>query len=147
MKRRTIRKSIEINAEPSRIWDTLFRKECIAIWYEAFGKGIIADTDWQVGSKAMFIDERKSGIVGKIVENKPGELLSIIYQGVVENGQEDYVSEEANSVKGSVEAYRISVLDGKGLLSVQCDMEDSYFGYMSTAWDVALQKIKMLSEN
>jgi hypothetical protein len=147
MKRRTIRKSIEINAEAGKIWQTLVRKESIKIWYEAFGKGIVAKTDWQVGSKALFVDEHQCGIVGKITANKPGEMLSIVYQGIVQDGREDYQSEQANNVKGSVEAYRISCSDGKRLLFVQCDMEESYFGYMSNAWDVALEKIKVLSEN
>jgi hypothetical protein len=98
-----------------------------------------------VGSKAMFTDNSGSGIVGRVVENKPNEVLSLEYEGEVVAGVEEYHSEIAKGVKGSRETYRLSEKGDITSLSIECDMAEQYFDYMSAAWDKALEKIKELA--
>ena len=142
----TIKKSIAINAPKEKVWSVLLNDESTRIWYAEFSEGSHADTDWRLGSKAVFTDKSKSGIVGKVIANKPYEVLSLEYEGVVKGGMEDYDSQEARNVKGSRETYKLSARNGDTNLSIECDMGSSYFEFMSSAWDKALQKIKNLSE-
>lgn len=145
MKRETIKKSITINAPKEKVWEVLINDEFTRIWYASFSEGTHAETDWQIGSKAVFTDNSKCGIVGRIIENKPNELISIEYMGVVMDGVEDYDSETANEVKGGVETYHLLENDGNTHLAISCDMGEKYFDTMSLEWDKALQKIKELS--
>ena len=141
-----IQKSIAINAPKEKVWDVLLKDEYTRQWYAEFSEGTHAETDWSKGSKALFTDNNGSGIVGKIVENKKAELLSIEYQGAVENGKEIYDSEMAKAVKGWMESYKLSETNGMTDLTISSDMSEDHFDFMSLAWDKALQKIRGFSE-
>jgi uncharacterized protein YndB with AHSA1/START domain len=143
---KTIKKSIAINASKEKVWEILLKDETTRIWYAEFSEGTHVDTDWNVGSKALFTDNSGDGIIGKIVENKNAELLSLEYQGAIVKGNEDYESDMARSVKGGMEIYNLAEINGVTNLTIACDMDENYFDMMSLAWDRALQKIKALSE-
>jgi hypothetical protein len=147
MKFRKIQKSITINSTKSSVWDVLLKDEYTRIWYAEFCEGTHALTDWKVGSKAIFMDNSKQGIVGQVIDHEYGKLLTLEYEGVVSNGLEDYESNGAQAVKGSIEKYELTGDDGSLILNIECDMADHYFEMMSLAWDKALEKIKILSEN
>ena len=116
------------------------------IWYAEFSEGSHAQTDWQVGGKAVFTDNSCNGIVARIVENKPAELLDLEYTGTLENGKENYESDMAIAIKGSHETYRLNESGGVTHLHIASDMGAQYFEMMSEAWDRALQKVKGLAE-
>ncbi|MES2731590.1 MAG: SRPBCC domain-containing protein [Bacteroidota bacterium] len=143
---KTIKKSISISAPKEKVWDILTNDKFTRIWYAEFSAGSHAETDWKVGSKAVFIDTNKSGMVGKVIASKPGEVLSVEYEGLINAGIEDYESEDAKQVKGGRETYLLSEKDGITNLSIESGMTEQYFESMSLAWDKALQKIKDLSE-
>ncbi len=144
---KTIKKQIDINASKEKVWDVLTKDELNRIWFTEFSEGTTAKTDWQVGSKVIFIDNSGFGIIGKIIENKPGEALSIQYIGVVNNGAEDYESEEAKNIMNSLETYKLSENNGVTHLDVSSDMGEEYFEMMEAGWDRAMEKIKDLAEN
>ena len=143
---KTIKKSIAIHAPKEKVWEVLLKDDYTRQWFSEFSEGTHADTDWSVGSKALFTDNTNSGMVAKIVENKKAELLSMEYLGSVENGKEEYETEMAKAVKGGMEIYKLSENNGVTDLTISCDMGEDYFDMMSLAWDRALQKIKGLSE-
>ncbi len=147
MKFKKIQKLITIKSTKSAVWDVLLKDEYTRIWYAEFCEGTHAITDWKVGSKAIFLDNSKRGIVGKVIAHEYGELLTLRYDGVVSNGVEDYESNGAQAVKGSIEKYDLTGKDGSIVLNIECDMADQYFEMMSLAWDKALEKIKILSKN
>ncbi|HEY0054582.1 MAG TPA: SRPBCC domain-containing protein [Pedobacter sp.] len=146
MKFKKIQKSITISSAKSAVWNVLLKDNYTRIWYAEFCEGTHAITDWEEGSKAIFMDNSKQGIVGKVIAHKYGELLTLEYDGVVSNGVEDYESNGAQAVKGSGEKYELTGKDGSLVLNIECDMADQYFEMMSLAWDNALEKIKILSE-
>ena len=146
MVQQTVKKSIEINAPKEKVWDILLQDNFTRIWYAAFSEGSHAETDWQLGSKAVFTDNSGCGIFGEIVENKTAEVISIEYQGEVVNGEEVYTSEAAEAIKGSHETYRLSENNGVTKLDISVDMGAEYYEMMSKAWDEALAKIKELAE-
>ncbi len=141
-----IEKTIEINATKEKVWDVLVKDEFNRQWYAEFSEGTRAQTDWKEGSKVRFIDNSNSGIVGRIVENKPLESIVIEYEGEVKNGLDDLESDGAKAMKGVRESYKLSEKNGLTILDAYCDMDESYYDMMKEAWDKAAVKIKQLAE-
>ncbi len=141
-----IKKSIDINAPKEKVWEVLLKNEYIEKWYKAFGEGIIADTNWQLGSKAVFKDSKGSGLIGKIAERKDNEIISIEYSGMLINGKEDFESAEAKNMKGGHETYKLSEKDGVTHLDTEFNMDEKDFQMMSDLWEKALRIIKDLAE-
>jgi uncharacterized protein YndB with AHSA1/START domain len=146
MKKQTIKKSIKINAPREIVWKVLLDEEYTRAWYGEFSEGSHAQTDWQVGSKAIFSDNSHCGLIGKVIANKPFELLSVEYTGQIVDGVEDYDSDVAKDVRGGLETYRLSGENGITHLAIECDMGEDFFEIMAQAWDRALQKIQQLTE-
>jgi hypothetical protein len=63
-------------------------------------KGSYAVTDWNVGSKALFLSPQGEGMVSRIVAHRPNEFLSIEHLGIVKNGVEDTKSEAVKAWAG-----------------------------------------------
>lgn len=146
MKMKAINKSIEINASKEKVWDVLIKDELLRVWYKEFMEGAYADTDWKEGSKVSFVDGNGMGMVGKVVTNDPYKTLSVELTGFLANGKEDYESEGAKAVKGSMETYRLSEKGDMVLLEIETGMGEDYYDQMSAAWDRALKVIKELAE-
>jgi len=142
----TIKKTIIVNTPKEKVWTVLFQDNFTRIWFAAFGEGVYADTDWQLGTKARFMDSKGDGIMGTVIVNRLHEALSLEYDGFIKAGSEDYESEGAQAVKGTRETYRLSENHGSTQLTITSDMAEEYFDVMSAAWDNALEKIKELAE-
>ncbi|MBC7915105.1 MAG: SRPBCC domain-containing protein [Pyrinomonadaceae bacterium] len=143
-----IKKSIEITATKEKIWEVLLQDKFTRIWYAEFSEGTYAETDWKLESKVVFKDATNCGLIGKIVVNRPFEVISVEYTGILTNGIEDTKSSDAKSMSGGRETYRLTEIGTNTTqLNIECDMAEEYFGMMSAAWDKALEKIKNLSEN
>jgi uncharacterized protein YndB with AHSA1/START domain len=145
---RKIKKSIELNATPQKVWAVLTEDANTRKWYSAFNEGSRAITTWEKGSKAVFTDEEgKGGIVGFIAENEPGKLLVIEYTANLVNGVEDYDSDTAKKFIGAREMYTLTEAGGKTRLDIELDMDNDFFDFMDGAWDKALEIFKALAEN
>ncbi|MBC7488280.1 MAG: SRPBCC domain-containing protein [Cytophagaceae bacterium] len=144
---KTIYQSITIEASKEKVWSVLFEDHYSRLWYAEFSPGTHAVTDWKEESKALFIDDKGDGLLGKIIVNKPYEKLSIEYQGEVRKGIEDANSPAAQVLKGGLETYTLVEEDRKTLLSIAGDMSDDYFDVMFASWTQALKKIKELAES
>src|SRR6187402_26865 len=127
MQLKTINKTINIYAPKEVVWEVLINDEYNVQWYNAFSEGTHADTDWEVGSKAIFSDSSNAGIVGRIIVNDPFEALAIEYEGIVKDGIEDYESQLATEIKGSLEVYKLTVEGGITQLDIACDMGEDYY--------------------
>jgi uncharacterized protein YndB with AHSA1/START domain len=143
---KTITKSIFINAPKSKVWEVLISDQYTPEWYSVFSEGSHVETDWQVGNKAVFSDASGGGMVTRIIENKPEEMLSLQYIGLVKNGKEDVTSAEAAKYAGGKETYSLFELNNGTQLDVSSDMTEEIFNEMSATWDKALDKVKQLAE-
>ena len=141
-----IKKTLELNASKEKVWNVLTKDEFTTQWFKEFSEGTRAESDWQEGSKITFLDAKKDGIIGVISTYRPFDKLEYTYNGVAYNGQEDYESDAALSVKGFKESYVLKEANGKTVLDLESEMSEDYFQQMSEAWDRALQVIKKLSE-
>jgi len=140
-----IHKTIMIAAPKEKVWNVLVEDELNRLWFAEFSAGSHAITDWIEGHKVIFTDDSNSGIIGKIIEKHPYEMLSIAYDGIYRNGEEDFDSADAQNVKNSYEKYFLNETDGVTTLSIECDMGEQHYEMMSAAWDKALVKIETLS--
>ncbi|UKJ07664.1 SRPBCC family protein [Solitalea lacus] len=146
MEKLVIRKSIEIKAPKEVVWDVMLLDKFTRQWYSAFSEGSYAESDWTLGSKARFLDQSGQGMVGKIVANDPSRIISIEYEGVINNNVDDYDSEAAKAVKGGMETYRLIEKDGITTLFIESDMTEELYEMLSVLWDQALLKVKELAE-
>ncbi|MBC3542256.1 SRPBCC domain-containing protein [Rufibacter sediminis] len=146
MENTTIKKEIAIKAPRARVWEVLLNDEFNRVWLAAFSEGSHAVTDWKLGSKVIYQDASACGMVGMIVQHTPPEVLSVEYEGLLVNGEEDTQSDDAKAVQGGLETYQLLPMASGTQLLIESDMSPEYFDMMSAAWDVALLKIKELSE-
>jgi uncharacterized protein YndB with AHSA1/START domain len=143
--------NIEINASREKVWDVLFGEETYPLWTTAFSEGSKVETDWQKGSKALFIDQSNRGMVSRIAENVPNEYMSIEHLGMYDNGAEDFESEEVKRWAGAKENYTLTDLGGKTNLHIFMEMEESeenkqMIEMFAGMWPKALAKVKELAE-
>lgn len=137
---------IEIDAPKEKVWNVLLGETTYPKWTAPFAEGSRAVTDWQVGSKALFVNAEGDGMISKIAEHIPNEYISIHHLGMYMNGVEDYDSEEIKKWNGAQENYKLSVKDGKSLLSVELDTTEEHKSYFEETWPKALEKVKELAE-
>lgn len=134
---------IDINASAEKVWDMLWGKDSYPVWAAIFAEGSKAETDWQKGSKALFLDSNNEGMVSRIADNIQNEFMSIEHLGMIKGGKED-LNHEWSGVK---ENYNLSEKDGKTELVITMDSNEEMLVYFEKTWPKALDKIKLLAEN
>ncbi|MGV3546563.1 MAG: SRPBCC domain-containing protein [Pedobacter sp.] len=137
---------IEIDAPKEKVWDILLGETTYPVWTAPFAEGSRVITDWQIGSKALFVNAEGDGMISKIAEHIPNEYISIHHLGMYMNGVEDYESEEVKKWTGAIENYKLSTKDDKSLLSVELDTTEDHKSYFEEKWPIALEKVKELAE-
>jgi hypothetical protein len=144
--------SIIIKAPVQRVWDTMLGERTYRLWTEAFMPGSHYVGDWSKGSKMLFFapgEKGEMGMVSRINENRPLEFISIEHLGVVREGNEDYIGEEARVWAGAFENYIFREIDGATEVLVDLvgpDAIERYREMFETAWPKALQRLRELAE-
>lgn len=139
----------EIDASPAKAWNILFSDEHYPEWTAAFCTGSHAITDWQQGSKTLFLDDQQRGMIATLDKVVPNEFMSIRCLGEVMDGKEDYDGPGALAVKGALENYTLTKKDGKTLLTVELtggNFSEDIMNFFLTAWPKALADLKELAE-
>ncbi|MEI9809230.1 MAG: SRPBCC domain-containing protein [Bacteroidota bacterium] len=139
--------NIVINATPEKVWKVLWTDDTYRKWTTAFTEGSYAETDWKEGSKVLFLDSNRQGMVSKIAESRPNEFMSFEHLGEVKDGVEDTSSERVKQWAGSHENYTLKKVDGKTELSIDMDINNEFKEMFAKIWPVALDNVKKLSEN
>jgi hypothetical protein len=139
--------SIEIQAPPEKVWETMLGEETYKQWTSAFAADSQVITDWQEGSKAVFGDGKGSGMLSRIEKNVPNRFLSIKHLGMIKNGVEDTESEEVKSWAGALENYTLEEVNGSTNLRIEMDISEAFKDYFIETWPKALAKLKEISES
>lgn len=139
--------SIDIKASKEKVWEVLWGDETYRKWTSAFAEGSHAVTDWNEGSKVLFLDGKGSGMVSKIDSKKQNEFMSFRHLGEVKDGIEDTTSEKVTAWAGALENYALKEANGITSLSVTMDIVDDFKDYFMNTFPKALEQIKILSEN
>ena len=138
--------SIQINAPKEKVWDTMLNKETYEQWTTAFGHPGSYEGDWNEGSDINFLAPNEKGtmdgMLSHVKENRLYEFLSLEHQGVMIDGKES----TDNDWAGALENYTFTEKDGGTEVTVDIDVDDEMVEEFQTAWPLALQKLKELSE-
>lgn len=147
MDKQTIRLSVVIDASPQKVWDVLLQDETYRQWTAVFHPGSYAESDWKTGSRAYFKTPEGDGMISRIVQHEPAQVIVLEHFGVLKDGREDYESEEVKKWQGFKEIYRLSNVNGKTKLTIEQEITPEYYEMFSATWEKALAKVKELSEN
>ncbi len=139
--------TININASRERVWHILWSKGNYESWTSVFSEGSTVVTDWNEGSKILFVDGSGDGMVSKIAEKKPNEYMSFQHLGEIKNGIEDTTSEKVKIWQGSHENYRLTENGDTTTLDVELDISQEFKEYFSNTWPKAMEAIKTLAES
>jgi len=146
MEKVVIEKEIKINAPIENVWEVLTSDEMYRKWTIVFCEGSHFETDWKEGSKVLFKTPLGEGLVSKIIESRPNEIISLEHQGVLFNNEEVFDNEEAEKWKGLKEIYSLSDQDGNTVLKIYQELDKSYEEWSSHTWNMALKILKELAE-
>lgn len=139
--------STTINAPKEKVWNILWDDENYKKWTSVFSPTSYAKTDWNEGSRVLFLDGEGSGMVSKIETKRPNEYMSFLHLGIVNNGVEDTESEKVKGWAGAHENYTLKEHDGITEVLVDIDVNDDFKKYMMDTFPKALEQVKVLSEN
>ena len=135
--------SIEINADPGKIWNALWEENNYRDWAAVFYEGSYYRTDnWEKGGKIMFLAPDGRGIYSTIESLIPNKEVEFKHIGNVLDGKEQALDDEARTWSGTMEKY--SLIEGKNAttLFVEIDVLDEHLEFMQTKFPDALDRIK-----
>ncbi len=135
-----------INASKEKVWNALWDNENYKKWTAAFSEGSSAVTDWNEGSKILFLDGKGSGMYSIIHKKIPGEIMSFKHIGEVKDGIEQPLNEKTEAWSGGLETYTLKETEGKTEVNVELDVPGDFMDYFTTTFPVALENLKNLAE-
>lgn len=144
---KTLNFSIRIKAAKGKVWKTLWEDSTYRKWTSAFSEGSYAVSDWQEGSKILFLSPAGEGMFSVIDKKIPDEFMSFKHLGTVKEGKEQPESEETKSWSGALENYSLTQNDDTTELNVTIDITEDYEQYFREAFPKALENVKSLAEN
>jgi len=139
--------SIKVGVPKERLWEVLLTDDTYCKWTSVFREGSYALTDWEPGSKALFLTPDGNGMVSKIVAHRPGEFLCIQHLGFVKDGVEEIAGADEKGWVGAFENYTLKEEDGISTLTVEMDVSEEYESFLCKTWPRALYKLKELAES
>lgn len=138
--------SVQINAPKEKVWNTLWNDDSYRKWTSVFHEGSYADTDWNEGSKVLFLSGDGNGMYSTVAKNIPNEFMSFRHLGVVKEGVEQPLDEETKQWSGAMENYTLKENNGVTELTTEMDLTDEFEDYFNKTFPTALEKLKELSE-
>jgi uncharacterized protein YndB with AHSA1/START domain len=139
--------STSINAPKEKVWNVLWNDETYKAWTSVFSEGSSAVSDWNEGSKILFLDGKGRGMYSTIAKKIPNEFMSFRHIGEVKDGVEQPVDEKTQSWSGSTEDYTLTETNGVTELTIEMDMMEDMLDYFNKTFPVALEQVKKLAES
>lgn len=136
----SILKSIDINARPAAVWDTLINPEKIKEYFT----DAETLTDWKIGSEIVFIhiykqkEFRNKGVILNFI---PDHLLRYTYWTAFSNC--DDKPENYTTITYDL----TEIITGTKLTLTQTNFKNTeWYKSLEIGWDVVLAKMKEISE-
>jgi len=138
---------IEINAPRQKVWAVLLEDKTYREWVSVFYEGSYAVSDWNEGSKILFLGPNESGMFSVIQKKIPNEFISFKHLGMMKEGKEQPMDEETKHWSGATENYALSENNGLTTLSLEMDMSENDLPFFAEAFEKGFAIIKKLAEN
>ena len=84
-----------IDAPKETVWDIMLQSPTYEAWTSEFCEGSHFEGSWDEGEEIRFLDPNGNGMISVIEKNVPYEFVSIKHIGVIQNGADDFDSEQA----------------------------------------------------
>lgn len=139
---KTLKFVIKIQAPAAKVWEILWNDDTYRKWTTVFHEGSHAVSDWQEGSKILFLGpDGKDGMHSMIEKKIINECMVFKHIGEIKNGI------ETESDWGEArERYDLVEENGTTQLTVTLDSVEAFQDYFSDVFPKALDIIKQLSE-
>ncbi|MCB2377600.1 SRPBCC domain-containing protein [Hymenobacter sp. BT635] len=138
--------STMINAPKEKVWQVLWDEQTYGTWTAAFGENSRAISDWQEGSKILFVAGNGGGMHSVIDKKTAPDFISFKHLGEVKNGQELPPDEKTRSWAGALENYTLTQIGNTTELAVEMDISEDQHAYFAERFLQALEKVKELAE-
>ena len=145
--------NISINAPVNKVYDTMLgisKKSTYEQWTALFNPTSTYEGSWDKGSKILFIgvDENgeKGGMVSKIIENIPNQLVSIQHYGLLKANEEITTGPEVEKWANGFENYTFTENNDTTTVTVNIDITEEFLTYMNETYPKALNKLKEICE-
>ncbi|WP_134092091.1 SRPBCC domain-containing protein [Olivibacter sp. XZL3] len=138
----------EIKAPAQKVWDVLWNENTYSKWTKAFNPNGDSrmESDWQVGGKTRFLDDKGNGMVSTIkTKNEPYDIV-FEHLGEVMDGKEDTTSEKVQTWAGSLEEYHLVESNGVTTLSASVQVDEEWADMMSNGFIEGLEIVRKLAE-
>lgn len=133
-----------ISAPREHVWQVLWDDASYRAWTTVFHEGSHAVSDWQEGSKILFLGpDGSSGMTSRIAKLVPNDTMIFEHLGEVSKGVEDFTKDWA----GAQEKYFLRpASDGGTDLFVELETGTDFAEYFHKTFPAALAKVKELAE-
>jgi uncharacterized protein YndB with AHSA1/START domain len=137
--------SIEINADSSRVWRTLWHDDTFREWASVIDPGTYMVGEIKQGSEVQFISNQGGYGVTSLVETViPHEYVGFRHQA---DTQENGTKERTQEWTGGLESYALKQHGDSTTLTVTFDVPSTQRDYFLVTYPKALERIKTLSES
>ena len=85
----TLKFQANINAPKEKVWEILWNDQTYRKWTAAFTEGSHAESDWNEGSKILFLSPKGDGMFSVIDKKIPNEQMTFRHLGEIKNGVEE----------------------------------------------------------
>ena len=127
--------------QKKKVWETLWNDNTYRQWTSVFSEGSYAESDWNEGSKILFLSPKGEGMFSVIDKKIPNEQMTFRHLGEIRNGVEE-PKEWANAL----ESYHLKENNGKTELTVALDITDEFAQHFNDIFPKALNVVKEIAE-
>jgi hypothetical protein len=138
--------TIDIHAPKEKVWNSLWEDANYRNWVSVFSPDCYAESDWNEGSKILFLGPNGGGMYSLIEKKTPNEFMSFKHLGEVKDFKELPNDEKSESWNGSHENYTLTSNGNGTHLLVELDAVDEFVDYFKNTFPKALQKVKEIAE-
>ncbi|WP_144282932.1 SRPBCC domain-containing protein [Chryseobacterium echinoideorum] len=133
---------IKINAEPEKVWTTLWEDMHYRQWSSAFCKGSFYQGTLDEGSTVKFFDPENNGMYSQVIKNVPNQEMVFLHQGEIHDG-----IEVPQDWENATESYVLQEFNNETFLKVEVNSSEEFEKFFEEAFPKALQNVKNLAEN
>lgn len=134
--------TVNINAPKEKVWETLWDDATYRQWTAAFHPGSYAESDWNEGSKILFLGPDGRGMFSVIDKKIPNQQMTFRHLGELKDG----IEEPKDWGEDAIESYQLNDKNGGTELTVQVSGTGDFEEYLKNTFPTALDLLKKIAE-